>query len=69
MERWERRDRKLQKRKSGMRVSGRSVFLLRDLAARQKPAKGKAQPHDHPQPGPLDRKGNCPGCATYDPDA
>jgi hypothetical protein len=27
-----------------------------------------AQPHFHPQPGPLDGRGNCVGCVSYDPE-
>lgn len=30
--------------------------------------KGKEQPHEHPQRGPLDAWGNCPGCAVYKPE-
>lgn len=29
--------------------------------------KVRPQPHVHPQPGPLDARGNCPGCAVYEP--
>lgn len=64
-EKWERRSDKLHKRRYGMRVTGRSVFLLQSLGSRPLRRKGKQQPHSHPQPGPLDSKGNCPGCATY----
>lgn len=58
----ERRERKLHKRRYGMRVSGRSVFLSQEIIGRKAKA---SQPHDHPQPGPLDSRGNCPGCVAY----
>ena len=32
---WERRDKKLEKRKTGMRVSGRSVFTLQGILKRK----------------------------------
>lgn len=26
------------------------------------------QPHFHPQPGGLDKRGNCPACADFNPE-
>ena len=47
-EKWKRRDAKLRKKKTGMRVSGRSVFVLQEIqkkkaeaAKRSKPSKRK----------------------------
>jgi hypothetical protein len=47
-EKWERREKKLEKRKKGMRVSGRSVFTLQAILKRKaddaaKPAKKKTK--------------------------
>ena len=34
-EKWQRREKKLQKKKQGMRVSGRSVFTLQEILRRK----------------------------------
>lgn len=34
-QRWKRREKKLRKRKEGMRVSGRSVFTLQEIVRRK----------------------------------
>lgn len=41
---WERRDAKLHKKKSGMRVSGRSVFTIQAVLKKKAVAAGKKKP-------------------------
>jgi hypothetical protein len=53
-EKWKRREKKLEKRKTGMRVSGRSVFTLQAILKRKtdearKPAKKKTQKKSKPK--------------------
>lgn len=49
---WQRREKKLQKKKSAMRVSGRSVFTLQEIARRKADqAKAAQSPKEGPRRG------------------
>jgi hypothetical protein len=47
---WERRDAKLRKRKSGMRVSGRSVFTIQAVQKKKADTARKSKPKTKTKP-------------------
>ncbi|MCW5878020.1 MAG: hypothetical protein KIS80_04045 [Anaerolineales bacterium] len=47
---WQRREQKLQKKKSAMRVSGRSVFTLQEIARRKAAEAKQAKSPKQSQP-------------------
>ncbi|MBX3049413.1 MAG: hypothetical protein KIT46_09435 [Anaerolineales bacterium] len=47
---WQRREKKLQKKKSAMRVSGRSVFTLQEIARRKAAEAKQAKSPKQSQP-------------------
>lgn len=47
-EKWKRRETKLQKRKTGMKVTGRSIFTLQEIQKKKAEAVRRAKPKKRP---------------------
>lgn len=53
---WERRDAKLRKKKTGMQVSGRSVFTIQAVQKKKAEAARKSKPKTKPKTKPKKKK-------------